>query len=63
VAKSLFDLTPPERLKPFRELAVEARAFSETMATDALRDRYLKVAVHWTEMADQLEESMTLEPK
>jgi len=58
VAKSLFDLTPPERLKRFRELAVEAREFSETMNTDALRDRYLKVADHWAEMADQLEQEI-----
>lgn len=62
VAKNLFDLPLPERLKRYRELAVEAEAFSATMITPALRDGYRNIARHWTEMAENLEEFMRHEP-
>ena len=58
VAKDLFNLPPPERLNRYRELATEAEAFANTMITSGLRDGYLTIARRWTELADNLEESM-----
>ena len=57
VAKDLFNLPPPERLKRYRELATEAEAFAVTMATAELRDGYLTIARRWRDLAAQLEES------
>jgi hypothetical protein len=59
LATDLFSLPPAERLKRFRELAIEAEAFAVTMITPASRDAYLTIASHWRDLAAQLEKSMS----
>lgn len=57
MVKDLFNLPLPERIKRIRELAAEAEAFADVMATPKLRDSYLTIARHWRDMASQLEKA------
>ncbi len=58
MAKDLFSLPPPARLKRMQELAAEAEAFGDTLALPELRNSYRKIARSWREMAAQLEKSI-----
>jgi len=56
MAIELWELSPPDRLRRYREEAAEARRNATKSSVD--RASYLDIAGRWDSLADQLEKSI-----